>query len=591
MKTTDSKFPSPSELERDFNEFLSKKYGGSVRVGSIFPAPKGEDLTEEGEVTKSEPLKIKFDLKPEELEAYLDKYVIKQAEAKEVLATKICTHFHRIRLSADREPLGNIKNNIILIGPTGVGKTYLIKLIAAKIGVPFVKGDATKFSETGYVGGDVEQLVRDLVHEADGNIELAQYGIIYIDEIDKIAASNSSVGPDVSRTGVQRNLLKLMEETEVDLKVPHDLASQLEAAMKFQKTGKVERKKINTKNILFIVSGAFNGLEEIVRKRLNEQKIGFGSQIQSREEQRNQYLKQVKAEDLIEYGFESEFIGRLPVIAMLDDLKVDDLHQILTNPNCSVIASKKRDFKSYNIDIRFEDEALWEIARRAYQERTGARGLVSALERVLLKFEKKLPSTTINRLVVTKQMVADPAGELAKLLANPDDERIKLAYQRLLEEEKKLLRASVHEYEEEFNKHHASQMKFSPQALELIINRTIAQDAKLERICDEVYQIQSGIRQVAAKFSELYEVSVRFDDEAVDLITQMVFEQGVAVEEVCHRVLKNYQHGLKLIRNKSKEFVVTKHGVEDPEGYLNQIIKQYFSQHPDQIPVADKTAD
>ncbi|PJB40090.1 MAG: ATPase, partial [Deltaproteobacteria bacterium CG_4_9_14_3_um_filter_44_9] len=211
---------------------------------------------------EGEPVKIKFDMKPEELESYLDEYVVKQKEAKEILATKICTHFNRIRLLEDNNKaerygiIGNIKNNIIMIGPTGVGKTYLIKLIAKKIGVPFVKGDATKFSETGYVGGDVEDLVRDLVHEADGNIELAQYGIIYIDEIDKIASTGSIVGPDVSRTGVQRTLLKPLEETEVDLKVAHDPMSQLEAIEEYRRTGKRKKKAINTKNILFIVSGA-----------------------------------------------------------------------------------------------------------------------------------------------------------------------------------------------------------------------------------------------------------------------------------------------------------------------------------------------
>jgi ATP-dependent protease Clp ATPase subunit len=184
-----------------------------------------------------------------------------------------------------------------MIGPTGVG-TYIVKLIAQKLGVPFVKGDATKFSETGYVGGDVEDLVRDLVYEAKGNLELAQYGIIYLDEVDKIAASPNLVGPDVSRSGVQRALLKPMEETEVDLKVPHDPVSQMEALMEFQKTGKREKKKINTKHILFIMSGAFNGLDEIVKKRLNRQGIGFGAEIRSKDE-KTEYLKKVKAEDLI----------------------------------------------------------------------------------------------------------------------------------------------------------------------------------------------------------------------------------------------------------------------------------------------------
>ncbi len=479
MKLEQGKFPSPHELENDFNDFLSKKYGGSVKVGSIFPAPKSDDLDDQAQPIKKKPLDIKFDHKPEELEAYLNKYVIKQEDAKEVLATKICTHFHRIRLKSNQDTIGNVKNNVLLIGPTGVGKTYLIKLIAAKIGVPFVKGDATKFSETGYVGGDVEQLVRDLVHEAEGDIELAQYGIIYIDEIDKIASSNSSVGPDVSRTGVQRNLLKLMEETDVDLKVPHDLASQLEAAMKFQKTGKMEQKKVNTRNILFIVSGVFEHLEDIIHKRLNKQKIGFGSQLKDDSEQTADCLKEVKSEDLIEFGFESEFIGRLPVVAVLDYLKADDLYQILLNPNCSVIVSKKRDFKAYDIDIKFESEALREIAQRASEEKTGARGLVSAIERVLLKFEKKLPSTDIKRLVVSKDIVLNPVEELNKILANPNDKAIQLAYNRLLEEEKNVLKNNVCEYEKQFNSHHVTQIKFNPPTVTLIVDSAIARDTKV----------------------------------------------------------------------------------------------------------------
>ena len=225
--------PDQKELEKEIGDYLSRKYGSQVKIIStgLFPSsqPDGEKKTK---VAKESELTFNFDLKPEELVAYLDEYVVKQDEAKAVLATKICTHFNRIRLehkSGRHASAGQIKSNVLLIGPTGVGKTYLIKLIARKIGVPFVKGDATKFSETGYVGGDVEDLVRDLVREADDSIEKAQCGIIYVDEIDKIAASPHRIGADVSRTGVQRAFLKPMEETEVELKVPHDPISQIEA--------------------------------------------------------------------------------------------------------------------------------------------------------------------------------------------------------------------------------------------------------------------------------------------------------------------------------------------------------------------------
>jgi len=365
-------------------------------------------------------LNINFNLKPEELEEFLNQYVINQQEAIEILATKICTHFNRMKLETSsnfEELVGNIKSNILMIGPTGVGKTYLIKLIAHKIGVPFVKGDATKFSETGYVGGDVEDLVRELVHEAKGNIKLAEYGIIYLDEIDKIATSGHTYGPDVSRTGVQRNLLKLMEESEVDLKTPHDLGAQMEAAMEAQRTGKVTRKKINTKNILFVVSGAFFGLVDIIKKRLNQQSMGFSLEpLSKRGSDNNDYLSKAKSEDFIEFGFESEFIGRLPVTVQLNELDVESLYRILKSPNSTVIMGKKRDFQAYGIQIEFEEGALRLIAQMAYEERIGARGLVSIAEKVLMKYEKKLPSTEIKQFTVTKEIVQNPEKELENLL-------------------------------------------------------------------------------------------------------------------------------------------------------------------------------
>jgi len=225
-ETNMEKIPDPKEIEKDISDFLSKKYGGAVRMITPVVLPQ-TDSTADGKTPPQSEQRIDFDLTPEALINHLDQYIVKQDRAKEILSTKICTHFNRIQRAADspetvNEMMGSIKNNVLMIGPTGVGKTYMIKLIAQKIGVPFVKGDATKFSETGYVGGDVEDLVRDLVREADDNIDLAQNGIIYIDEIDKIAGSRNLVGVDVSRTGVQRALLKPKEETEVDLKVPHD---------------------------------------------------------------------------------------------------------------------------------------------------------------------------------------------------------------------------------------------------------------------------------------------------------------------------------------------------------------------------------
>lgn len=360
-----------------------------------------------------------FDIIPEELEEYLNTYVVAQPEAVEVIATKVCTHFNRMKLEQklkDEEKLiGNIKSNILLIGPTGVGKTYIIKLIAKKIGVPFVKADATKFSETGYVGGDVEDLVRELVHEADGDVTRAEYGIIYIDEIDKIASSGSFHGPDVSRSGVQRNLLKLMEDSDVDLKTPHDLASQVEAAMEAQKTGKVSRQKINTRNILFIVSGAFGGLEEIINKRLNRQSIGF-EKTKYRAEEIQDVMKNIRTEDLLKFGFESEFIGRLPVYIVLNSLGEEGLFKILKNEHSTVVLGKKLDFRAYGIDLQFSDDALKILAARAHLEKTGARGLLAVFEKLLIKFEKLLPSTEIKKLLIDKNVIEKPEQNLKELL-------------------------------------------------------------------------------------------------------------------------------------------------------------------------------
>ncbi|MFC2150272.1 AAA family ATPase [Calditrichota bacterium] len=369
---------------------------------------------------------IQFEVKPTELIRYLKKYLVGQEQAIGTVATKICTHFHRMRLEREHEDLprivGDVKPNMLLIGPTGVGKTYLIKLIADKLNVPFVKGDATKFSETGYVGGDVEDLIRELVHQVDGNIALAEYGIVYIDEIDKIASSGSWWGPDVSRSGVQRNLLKLMEETEVDMKVPHDLASQMEAVLETQRAGKAVRKKVNTRNILFVMSGAFSGMPEIIARRLKKGGMGFTGEEMTSAAEVNTLWPQLHTQDLIQYGFESEFVGRVPVVTYLDELTEDGLFSILKNPQGAVIAAKKRDFAAYGIKLTFDDDALRLFASEANQHGTGARGLVSVVEKYMMRFETELPSTSVKRLDLTKQFCLNPEDSIKMLVSEHDFE-------------------------------------------------------------------------------------------------------------------------------------------------------------------------
>ena len=215
----------------------------------------------------------------------------------------------------------------LLLGPTGVGKTFLMRNVAKLIGVPFVKADATKFSETGYVGYDVEDIVRDLVKSADGDVELAEFGIVYVDEIDKIASESSKTGKDVSGRGVQINLLKLMEETEVNLHAPQDMMGQMKSFMDMQKGNKPKKSTVSTRNILFIVSGAFDQLGENIRKRLDLNRIGFGSAEEniSSSESANRFLSQAETRDFIDYGFEPEFIGRLPVRVACEELNKEDL--------------------------------------------------------------------------------------------------------------------------------------------------------------------------------------------------------------------------------------------------------------------------
>ncbi|MDK9700770.1 MAG: AAA family ATPase [bacterium] len=393
-----------------------------------FAEPQLAGTKEEPPVNKKPVDPTNFTITPLELEHHLNQFVIGQADAVSILATKIATHYNRMRLESQRPELphilGNIKPNVVLIGPTGVGKTYIIRLIADFIHVPFVKADATKFSETGYVGGDVEDLVRELVHVAGGDIAAAERGIIYIDEIDKIAAASNTMGIDVSRTGVQRNLLKIMEETEVDMKVPHDIASQMEAAMQMQRTGKAEQKKVNTRNVLFIVSGAFQQLEEIVRKRMKGSTVGFGKNLH-RVGSDDNWTENIVAQDLVSFGFETEFVGRLPVMAKLIKLGVDELYQILRSPTSAVVLGKKRDFLAYGINLEFTDDAFHLLAELAFAERTGARGILAVLERLLLPFEKYLPGK-VTELLFDEEAITNPNNALERILTHSSV----LAYQR-----------------------------------------------------------------------------------------------------------------------------------------------------------------
>jgi ATP-dependent Clp protease ATP-binding subunit ClpX len=583
-------FPSQDELEKELSDYLTKKYGCRIKVVSPVMVPKpDEPPRDDGQEGTRGIDNIRFDMKPEELLAYLDQYVIKQDDAKAILATKICTHYNRIKFQKRVErgranqTVGRIKNNIILIGPTGVGKTYLIKLIAQKIGVPFVKGDATKFSETGYVGGDVEDLVRDLLTAAGDDVELAEHGIIYLDEIDKIASPPNVIGIDVSRTGVQRTLLKPMEETEVDLRVPHDPVSQMQAVEEYRRTGKREKRTVNTRNILFIMSGAFNDLAPMVRNRLQKQGIGFGATVQSKEDD-YKFLKDTRAEDLITYGFESEFIGRLPVIAVLERLEIEDLYEILRNPNNPIILGKKDDFRAYGVDVKFTDEALRLLAEIAYQEKTGARGLVCAIERVLLPFEKKLPSTEIKYLVVTPEVVHHPEEELAKILEHPHDPKRSRVYRRMVDEERKQVQEQIAIKKERYLADYP--IVFSPQRIGLVADYHLRTGLSLERIFDEILVLYNQITAFEGSYRDRFGFKIHFNEEAINTIVEQALFQETTAEAICRKISNNYDYAFRLIADRSgqTQFILPREGVVEPERYLNQLIRDTFHQFPGTSP-------
>jgi endopeptidase Clp ATP-binding regulatory subunit ClpX len=499
--------PSPEEFQRQLQEFIRQHFQGGQAAGFVQP-----DSNEPAAEKPAEPSggEFRFDYKPRDVKAYLDRFVIKQEEAKKVLSVALCDHYHHVRLAREgKAPPNYAKQNLILLGPTGVGKTYLIRSIADLIGVPFVKADATKFSETGYVGGDVEDLVRDLVRRADGDVAMAEYGIIYIDEIDKLAATPNMTGRDVSGRGVQTNLLKLMEETEVPARAPHDIVGQLQAMMELtQRGGKKQPAVINTKHILFVVSGAFGGLEKIVRKRLREATIGFAAAAQP-EVNEDRCLGLAQTRDFIDFGFEPEFIGRLPVRVVCQHLNVDDLFLILKTSEGSIIRQYEQSFAAYGIEVLFRDDGLRRIAELAAEEKTGARGLMTICERVFRDLKFELPSTPVKRFMVTRELVDNPPAELQKLLAEQ------------AREERGLMLQLVHEF--------------------------------------------------AQRFQESHSLKIVFTEAAADRLVTLALERGKPVRDLCAEKFKDYQFGLRLIAQNTnqQEFTIDADAVEAPDKVLS----------------------
>ncbi len=572
MRLHKENIPDPKEIEKEISEFLSKKFKDNVKI--VSPVVLHQSLAlENPEPSSDSKKKINFDLLPEDLIAFLDQYIVKQDRAKAILATKICTHFNRIKRSQSRPAdasgmmIGSIKNNVLMLGPTGVGKTYIIKLIAEKIGVPFVKGDATKFSETGYVGGDVEDLVRDLVREADDDTELAQYGIIYIDEIDKIAGSRDHFGADVSRTGVQRGLLKPMEETEVDLKVAHDPISMIQEIESYRKTGKRNKRVINTKNILFIMSGAFVDLPAIIRKRLNEKGIGFGAPIKNAAEDLD-ILLHVRSEDLIKYGFESEFVGRLPVRAIFENLTEADLFEILHNPNNPIMLGKKLDFAAYGIDIKFDENALKILAHIASEENTGARGLVSAVEGVLLPFERKLPSTVIRKFPVTERVIRQPEEALAEMIAANDSDARHSTYEELCRKEQAFIRDYLKSNTGKLSEN--SSLTMTAERIATVANCYSRHAVDVGTAIRRIRSYHDEVKQIELYFFKNHDINIVLEEDAIDFIIEKFVTSDMHLDEFYKKLNIDFEHGLKLVREKTgkNRFFINREALLNPETYI-----------------------
>ncbi len=522
------------ELEdaEDLNKILKNIFGqmgvnadaafSKFDTGSDTSKFEGLDESHVNELSKVD-LIDEFLYTPREIKAHLDRFVIRQDEAKKALSIAVCDHYNHAKFMRMREKRDDKyaekieyqKQNVIVMGPTGVGKTYLVKHIAELIGVPFVKADATKFSETGYVGGDVDDLVRELVKKANGDVELAEYGIIYIDEVDKLAGRKGNMR-DVGGRGVQTTLLKLMEETEVSARNPNDMKGQMMAMMDLQSGKDGAKENINTRHILFIVSGAFSGIEDTIKKRLGSSEIGFGAE-QSKQITNQKLFQHINTQDFIDYGFEAEFIGRLPVRVVCEKLESRDFIEIMQYSEGSLLRQYEREFAAYGIAAEFKESAIEQIANRAEKENTGARALMTVCEQILRDFKYELPGSSVNQLCID-----------ADLIENSDEILGKYCKMR-----------------EEVN----------------------------------ISQASADVIEYTKAIAEKYGLYVGFTKEAVEALALEASKNSISTMKLCQQKFKDYHFGLKLIEKNTgqSKFEIGKDAIIDADKFLSESVVSSYS--------------